>query len=160
MKETSPPRVWYKNPILWLIIAIPCWSLISGISMLYFAISTKQAPVLDTYYKEGLSPHKRAQAPNDAQISAKLEGGVLRTHALAPNDVLQLTLEHPTIASQDTHYTLNPIQSNLYSLPPEAQTQLRKHHWYLRLTPADKRWTMRGQYDPYTPNAPIVFAWR
>jgi len=51
--ETNEKRPWYKEPMVWLVIAIPLSSVIYGTFFLIVSITTFDGMVVDDYYKVG-----------------------------------------------------------------------------------------------------------
>lgn len=154
-------RPWYKNHILLLVLAIPTTSLFTGGSMLYFAIKSKNAPVLESYYKEGLSPKKRSQQ-HASHIKARIEKNILYVEGLDQSQPLNLTLEHPTIAKFDKTFTLNPIQEGLYPLSTNLISEMKSHKWYLKIKPTNpnQQWLLHATFEPVFADSVIYFDWK
>ena len=45
--------VWYRNPLVWMMIAFPAWSVIAGISTVVVAFQVFDGVVVDDYYARG-----------------------------------------------------------------------------------------------------------
>lgn len=45
--------VWYRNPLVWLMIALPGWSVVAGISTVVLAFQVFDGVVVDDYYARG-----------------------------------------------------------------------------------------------------------
>jgi len=45
--------VWYRNPLVWMMIAFPAWSVIAGISTVVVAFRVFDGVVVDDYYAQG-----------------------------------------------------------------------------------------------------------
>lgn len=155
---------WYKNHILLLIITIPLLSVVGSFFTLYLALSSQKSSVIDSYYKQGVTPamhHYAAQT-----LTLRLEGGLLHVSGLQDTPALEFVFEHPTQAQFDQQYILQAVQPGLYTLPPQALSNLYSHKWYFKVSPhnadAAHLWQQRGHYDPKTmnPGSPIPFSAR
>ena len=55
MATNSPsPRPWYREPLVWLVLAIPAAAVLAGVAMLVLANATWDGLVDDDYYQRGL----------------------------------------------------------------------------------------------------------
>lgn len=161
MQETQKP--WYKNHILLLIIAIPLMSVSGSFYTLYRALSSQKSSVIDSYYKQGLTPGKHHYAHESLGI--RIEKGVMHVEGLAQPLPLSLTFEHPTLAKEDLQFTLQAVQPGLYPLPAEAQSKLYSQKWYFKIEPesaSESHWQQRGHFSPkeMNPGSPILFTAR
>ncbi|MDH3317948.1 MAG: FixH family protein [Gammaproteobacteria bacterium] len=50
----KPERPWYRQPLVWMLIAIPASSVLFGIVMLLLAVSSFDGMVVDDYYRRGM----------------------------------------------------------------------------------------------------------
>jgi uncharacterized protein len=50
---SSRSNVWYRNPLVWLMIALPAWSVVAGISTVVLAFQVFDGVVVDDYYARG-----------------------------------------------------------------------------------------------------------
>ena len=50
-ETTSPP--WFKQPLVWLVIAIPAAAVVGGLSLLALSLSMDLGLVSDDYYRRG-----------------------------------------------------------------------------------------------------------
>ncbi|MGV6827348.1 MAG: FixH family protein [bacterium] len=46
-------RPWYREPLVWMVIAIPMSAVIAGMVMIYLAVDSDDGLVTDDYYKVG-----------------------------------------------------------------------------------------------------------
>ena len=46
-------NVWYRNPLVWMMIPLPAWSVIAGISTVVLAFRVFDGVVVDDYYARG-----------------------------------------------------------------------------------------------------------
>lgn len=49
----KPNSAFYKNPALWLVVLVPAFTVVAGISFLVFSIIYQDELVVDDYYKLG-----------------------------------------------------------------------------------------------------------
>lgn len=157
---TEAQKPWYKNHIFLLIITIPFVSVAGSFFTLYLALSSERSSVIDSYYKQGVSPNMQHYA--DKAVQMRLAGGLLHVQHLPDSPPLVLTFEHPTLAREDRQYALVAIQPGLYPLPPEALEALYAQKWYFKVEPQTQSgdyWQQRGHFNPKTmnPGAPILF---
>ena len=66
---------WYRVPMVWMIIVFPVTSVIMGMTILYFAITTYDGLVVDDYYQKGKNIN-RTLARDHAAQSRGLAGGL------------------------------------------------------------------------------------
>lgn len=58
MSDAAPmsvpgPRPWYREPYVWLVIAIPALAVLGGMAMIVIAVVSDDGLVVDDYYKRG-----------------------------------------------------------------------------------------------------------
>ena len=53
MQPSSEQKPWYRVRMVWLIVGFPIVSVIMGMTILYFAITTYDGLVVDDYYRQG-----------------------------------------------------------------------------------------------------------
>lgn len=73
---SSRPLPWYREPFVWLLLAIPTVSVISGIAMLILALNSHDGLVADDYYRRGMEINlelNRDRAAQNRQVSASLD---------------------------------------------------------------------------------------
>lgn len=74
-EDLQPQKPWYRHPMVWLVVAIPMWSVVAGIYFIYIAHSGSNDVVVDNYYKDGLAINQSFAQDNQAKalgISAYL----------------------------------------------------------------------------------------
>ena len=153
MTSTKPgPAVpWYRVPTVWLLIAIPSSSVIAGIVMLSFSLSSYDGLVVDDYYRHGKEINRTlardraavelgisAQlnlAPNDNQVRARLAVQHLGTLP----ETMKLQFLHPTQLGKDHAVVLmRSAGSEYFGTLPE----LTRARWIVQLgTP---QWRLSG----------------
>ena len=73
MNTDSSKQPWYRVRMVWLIIVFPVASVVMGMTILYFAITTYDGLVVDDYYKQGKNIN-RTLARDHAAQSYGLQG--------------------------------------------------------------------------------------
>ncbi|MFT5111039.1 MAG: hypothetical protein ACI8P9_000350 [Parasphingorhabdus sp.] len=105
-------RPWYREPMVWMIIAIPLTSVVVGIGMLTMSIKSYDGLVVDDYYKRGKEINRvleRAQMSVKNQISANIDlslkdkviVSLLHRAELEAPDQVRFNLRHRTRAGLD-----------------------------------------------------------
>lgn len=151
MIEQGEKSVWYREPYVWLLIAIPASAVIAGFVTLALAIATDDGLVADDYYWQGRHINRvlsrdRAAATHtiSADLSFDYRHGVVqaklhaRESASLPASV-RFALLHATRAGLDRTLELDRTpQGSYYSRLPA----LAPGHWYLQLEAED--WRLLG----------------
>lgn len=147
----SEPRPFWREPMMWLVIAIPAASVVAGIALLVIAIRSGGAdsvaePVRRTAQIQvaDLGPDARAQA---LKLSAlvRVAPGLVEVLPVAGDfdrtAPLQLLLHHPTVAVQDRTLTLTPTDTG-WRLAADIDSS---HDWKIELQPGDHGWRLQGR---------------
>ena len=50
---STASNTWYRNPLVWLLILFPAWSVIAGVSTVVLAFQVFDGVVVDDYYARG-----------------------------------------------------------------------------------------------------------
>ena len=150
--NTIVQRVWYREPMVLMIIAIPATSVVVGITMLTLSIKHYDGLVTDDYYKEGLGINEsiqRGQKAKELGIEASIDfnqAGNLVSMVIQgepsfnlPSDLI-LHLRQSTRSGYDQSWILPLALDNRYSgeLP-----ELVDGKWYVEVESAD--WKITGQ---------------
>ena len=51
--SATEKKPWYRQPLVWLVIAFPAIAVVGGISLLILSINIDTGVVVDDYYKKG-----------------------------------------------------------------------------------------------------------
>lgn len=128
MSPSSPPRRWYREPWLWLVIAIPLLAVTVSLFNVYLALSGRDdevRTVKDDIYQEGKSVNQRFQR-EQAAVRLNLHAdfrvdevtgevfATLRASAPVTAPALTLNFEHQTQSRQDQTLTLQRVMGNDY----------------------------------------------
>lgn len=148
----NPPTRWYREPFVWMIIAIPGSAVLMGIFMLVVSIQSYDGLVVDDYYKRGMQINQtldrdRAAAEHGLNARLVLESGGLRLLlAGRPNFALPASVTlgfyHATRGGQDRLLTLARGSDGIYrtDFPP-----LARGAWDLQLEAGD--WRLVGRLE-------------
>jgi hypothetical protein len=144
----QPP--WYREPFVWMLIAIPLTAVVVGMIMLYFAVTTYDGLVVDDYYQHGkeinLTLH-RDQAARRHGLAAELEldsdagiaDVVLRAASgLRLPEAVTLRLWHATRAGFDQ---VVPLAQGRVGRYRGAIAPLAPGHWHVQIEADDWRLT-------------------
>ena len=156
MSVNSKPRLprWYREPLVWMVIAIPFSAVIMGAVTLFLAISTYDGMVSDDYYEQGLRINRLMERDALAEhsglsavVSMGATGGVIEVgldgdaRFEAP-EVVNLRLFHATRPGLDLHIALRRIAAGRYLA---GRPDLALGRWYLQLD-ADG-WRLKGELE-------------
>lgn len=147
----ADPRSWYREPLVWLVIAFPLAAVLAGFSTLYIAVKTHDGLVVDDYYQKGKEINKslardRAAARHGLAAGLWLNAAAQEvivnlkaaTGARLP-DKLDLRWLHATRAGFDRTQALHRAADGSYRAEfPE----LAPGHWYAQLEAQD--WRLQG----------------
>ena len=147
----TPPPPWFRQPWVWVLIAIPGSAVVSGIAMLSLAIWSYDGLVVDDYYRKGIAINRtleRDQAAAEYGLSSRVrlnpEDGSMRaslsaSDAFVAPPVIHLSLFHATRAGFDHDILLERLNAEDYV---GALPSLVPGHWYVQL--AADNWRLLG----------------
>lgn len=148
------PSAWFRQPLVWMVIAIPLASVIMGVIMLVLSITTYDGLVSDDYYKQGLQINRSMERDAVAErrgLSSEVllgaSGGVIevllegRPPFEAPQ-IVDLRLFHATRPGLDRHIVLRRVSTGRYR---SGRPDLAPGRWYLQLNADD--WRLRGEFE-------------
>jgi uncharacterized protein len=151
-RDGGRARPWYREPMVWLVVAIPALTVVGGLTTVVIAHLRSDVVVADEYRQQGLAighdpTRDRAAQRLGIRAGLALEGGTLSVRldpgtAALPSELVVL-LSHATRAEQDRLVTLQATAAGAYSapLPP-----LAPGHWYLEVSPRDRGWRLTGEF--------------
>lgn len=150
MNVVNPHKsAWWKEPMVWLIIALPLTAVLAGLVTLWIAARNADSLVADDYYKQGMAIHQTLERESRAAAlglvaQLQVEDGTLRIRLSgrldAYPDQLELTLVHPSHQAQDLTLVVPATAPGEYrvALPPMSAGQrrviLQSEHQGWRLT--------------------------
>ncbi|MEW6332173.1 MAG: FixH family protein [Pseudomonadota bacterium] len=139
---------WYREPLVWLVIAFPLTAVVAGFITLALAINSDDGVVEDDYYRRGKEIN-RVLARDQAAATRGLEGRVeldetqhqlqirltARAQATTPDNV-EIKFLHATRSGIDRMLVLARQPDGSYRAPlPE----LAPGHWNVQLAAQDWR---------------------
>lgn len=149
MSEINENTPWYKQWMVWMVIAPPFTAVVAGIITINIAIMSDDGLVVDDYYKQGLGINQtlqRDQLARDMKIEADLfiESRKLKMRLTgAVNDPnLTLSFIHPTQGQRDV--VLNMVRFTDNSYKAELDKKLTGN-WNLLIEPENKKWRILGR---------------
>lgn len=153
--DESPARKRspWREPMVWLIIAIPAAAVLVSFILLYASekSSGNNDMVPDTVQRTAqiqttdLSPDVRAQQLKLSAVARTAKGLVEVDPVAGTFDrtaPLVLSLHHPTAEKLDLQLDLAPTATG-WSTPRDLDLS---HDWNVQLTPANGAWRLRGRW--------------
>ncbi|MCP4766256.1 MAG: FixH family protein [Gammaproteobacteria bacterium] len=159
----SPIRNWKREPLVWMLIAIPLSAVIMGVVMITLAIQSFSGLVVDDYYKKGKQINRvlaRDQLAHELGLAAAFAidatGGIkIRFDAgvsVIPGERIELKLVHATRPGLDQQLFFDNKDGRLLESPLQLPGRGR---WNLILQTPDWRLTGSLQY-PDQRNAQLL----
>lgn len=144
------PNVWYRVPMVWLLIALPLSAVAGGFTTLWLALRSNDGLVVDDYYRRGLEINRdldrdRAAAVrgitatvhiDDARRFARIELNIPNARLHTP---LRVQLLHATRQGFDRHFSVMRAADGAYHVPLKG---LAPGHYYVQLAAGD--WRLLG----------------
>jgi hypothetical protein len=154
-------RAAWRQPLVWLVFALPAMSVVAGLALLWFAEGPIDA-VAD--------PVRRTAQVQDADLAPDLEAVRLALTARVRREgnvvevlpiagafdraaSLDLMLRHPVLASEDRRVSLVPSARGWRATMVGVDDA---HDWLLELAPADRRWRLRGRWQAHADHADVA----
>lgn len=149
---THAVRRWQREPLVWLVIAIPLLTVFAGITTVVVANRGADSVVVDDYRKEGLAINqdpRRDDAARRLGVAAEVTAVDTALHVVlapgraAPPERLVVLLSHATRADFDRMSTLERGADGEYRavVPP-----LPGGRWHVEVSPADREWRLTGEF--------------
>ena len=155
---SSRPSRWHREPLVWMVLAIPAAAVVAGAVMLVLAIATWDGLVADDWYKRGMQINRSLARDDEA---ARL--GLAATVAFPAPGVVEVRINGASAAPEverlnlgfsragraggDVRVRMNPVAEGVWrgalpGLPPGK--------WYLEL--GNERWRLTA--PAWMPAAP------
>ncbi len=142
---------WYRQPMVWMLIAPPATAVIAGVITVAIAMQDPDSLVADDYYKEGLAINQRLERDRRAQelkvrAALVLEKGQVHLTLQAPAEPpqMKLTLAHATRAGFDQQLELERGEDGVYR-SRTVLPALTAGRWQVWLEGAD--WRVGAQLE-------------
>ncbi|MGQ0799093.1 MAG: FixH family protein [Pseudomarimonas sp.] len=145
-------KQWRRNPVAWLMIAIPAATVVAGFWTLWLAASESGVDTNPDLVRRTAQVQVTSLAPDEAAsrlgLSARLwaDGDTLLVAVMPAAGPLapQLQLVHPIESSLDRDLPLTPDPRGWRV----DGTLASKEAWHVRLLAADGSWRLVGRYRP------------
>jgi len=150
-------RPWYRQPLVWMLIAIPMSAVVAGAITIWLAVTTSDGLVVDDYYKQGLAINqvlkrdmRAREYALDATLKVLVEQAVVRLElnkGLLQDypERLQMSLRHAT--SDDSDVSIELIHGQQHQYIGHFRQTLPAGAWYVELGNDDWRLTARSQLE-------------
>ena len=135
-------RPWFRQPYVWMVIAIPLSSVIVGMVMLWLSIVSFDGMVADDYYKQGLQINRvlnRERAALAAQLSGTFRLRRADSHLLLGSaqrgyrlpDQVQVRFSYATSAGRDVAFTMMRSAAAAHDEYVGPALTLPQGRWYV-----------------------------
>ncbi len=146
-------RPWHREPLVWMVIALPAAAVVAGLVTLWIAVSGRDDVVRDDFRQAGRSVHPDPRRDNAAVVAGvrarvALDGAsgqvsVDITLDRGPQpDGLVLILSHATRSDLDRLVRLEREGDAWQGSTARFETG----HWYVEVTPSDRAWRLTGDF--------------
>lgn len=151
---------WFRNPMVWMVIALPATAVIAGIITIIIAANTEDGLVVDDYYKQGLAinevinhDRKAAELGMSAFVDINAQSGEIMVSLSAdktfnPPLEINFKLIHRTRSGEDQVTTLmrsgDSTDYRGFLKPPVIQGR-----WTIHLQ-ADNDWRLKQDFTTRT----------
>lgn len=144
MKSSS--QAWYKNPYVWLVIALPMSAVIGGIATVIITSNNQPDMVVDDYYKKGKAINQelalyKAAASQGVELSVEISDDIIMVENNGNYPALKVSLIHSTIKNNDLSIVLTP---NAKSQLTGVLEQPLSGKWQIIIEPMDGSWKVRS----------------
>lgn len=151
--NTESESHWYRNPWVWMVIAIPFSAVLFGIVMIVSATRFPDDVVVDNYYKEGKAINQRIEmdtvaANRDIVAIGSVQSGRIEFEISGAYDsAVVMNLFHVTDSDLDRQIVLLPESGNLYAASVESLPFDEAGVWYVELEGTDSGWRVRERFE-------------
>ena len=156
------PRVWYKEPYLWMLVGFPVASILACIFLIFLAATTKDTLVRDNYYKDGLAINQelawdKKAVSMDIRLDMIVDGNkatlTMTNSRIELPSTLILKFSHPTLQTQDRDSLLQRVgQEKTYQGFIE---NLQDGRYYLQVESLEQQWRVRKD-DAWVKNGVLL----
>ena len=160
-KDHSGSSRWHREPLVWMVLAIPAAAVVAGAVMLVLANATWDGLVADDWYKRGMQINRSLARDEEAArlglgatvafpAPGVVEVRISGAPAAPEDDRLNLGFSRAGRAGGDVRVRMNPVAEGVWrgalpGLPPGK--------WYLEL--GNERWRLTA--PAWMPAAPDGF---
>ena len=153
MKSNGVTVPWYREKMVWLLIAVPLSAVIMGIFMITTAVVTWDSLVVDDYYKHGkeinrvldrdryATSHGMSGVMNWEPATGSVSLDMDSRGPVAPDQFVRLSFVHPTRSGLDLEVDLAPGPDGRYH--GLTSTQMTAGEWIVQLE--TDQWRLVGR---------------
>lgn len=164
MEQTNTKSVWYREPLVWLILFFPALAVVAGLITLRIAIVTDDGLVVDDYYTQGkeinlVLARDQAAATRGYTGALHLDHGqnelalaLKARDGSAPPEQVSLKWLHATRGGNDQEMLLPRSADGYYRAPAP---KLAAGHWHVQIEAQD--WRLTGALTVPLDNAPARY---
>lgn len=151
MSVPESAREWYRQPMVWLVIAIPLAAVVMGVTTIILAVVSDDGMVADDYYRRGLEINQSLERDRmaarhglNAVVMIDMDGKLVHARLRAKGafrfpDRIRLSLSHATQSGLDLSLTLTQTASQSYQA---GLPELSLGRWYIQLHSGE--WRLNG----------------
>jgi len=155
MNTATDKKPWHKQPYLWFIIFFPAFSVVAGLSLLFFSMQIDDGVVVDDYYKKGkainldLTRDKNAQDLGmTGQVIYQPETNIMKIELASKNpmplnETIDIDIMHATLGRMDINQKFVTTPETHYQI--RIPTELAKGGWIIQI--GNKQWRIHGRID-------------
>jgi len=104
--SSSSPRPWFREPWVWLIIALPASAVFGGIITIWIAVESDDGLVQDDYYKYGMEINKTLDR-DKAAVQYELVANLIISEFQRPRIIFRSGLRQ--MINLSVHQVLNSV---------------------------------------------------
>jgi len=140
MSHANGHPAWYREPLVWMVIAFPAAAVIAGIITIILAIRSEDGLVVDDYYKQGLEINRtldRDRTAREHKLGATIHypgaGDTLMVVMSSDDNYtlpeqLTVSLLHATRKGYDQVFSISRSGENRYVVPV---SRLNPGDWHI-----------------------------
>ena len=144
---STDQQKWFKNPWVWLIIALPMSAVIGGIITIIITNKNQPDMVMDDYYKKGKAINQELTLFENAKnlgvsLQVKVTDHKVEVRAAKSYPALKISLVHSTIAKKDFELVLTPNAKGDFTATFD---QVVTGKWQIFVMPMDQSWKVKTE---------------
>lgn len=163
MTDTQPARPWYREPMVWLVIALPLTAVVAGLGILTIAIRSGSTDAVPDVVRRTLQIQDADIAADRRAIELGLQGelsidpltGAIQASLRGvpePTSAMTLRLLHAGRASRDMELRLVRAAEGWHGRIDGTAGQA----WNIELSALDGSWRVGGRLDPGATHSELI----
>ena len=142
---STDQQKWFKNPWVWLIIALPMSAVIGGIITIIITNKNQPDMVMDDYYKKGKAINQELTLFENAkkmgiELDIKIHNHKLELRINHSVPALKVTFSHSTLARRDFELVATQNAQGIYTALFDQDIEGK---WLLFVGPMDDSWKLK-----------------